>query len=849
MLQDASMNPYPHAATLDLPSQIKGLIDLALDLRWSWSHSSDVLWRTIDPDLWDKTVNPWLILQTVSTQRLRELAVDADFVAELNRQLDVRTQSLGGPTWFDTLADRAELQRVAYFSMEFGLSDALPIYSGGLGILAGDTLKTASDLGVPLIGVGLLYQQGYFRQVLDDAGHQLAYYPYNSPAMLPVSPLRDAEGEWLHVNVELPGRQLCLRCWEVVAGRVRLLLLDANGPSNHARDRGITGALYGGDDETRLQQEIALGIGGWRMLDKLGLHPTVCHLNEGHAALVVFERAAELMRTLGLDFPTALRASRAGNLFTTHTPVTAAFDRFSPSLMQKYLAPLAANWGVEVDTLLCLGREQPQDAAEPFNMAWLALRGSGAINGVSRLHGAVSRALFAPPFARWPLAEVPVGHVTNGVHTPSWDSPQADALWTQACGKARWSGDLTDVEPRIAALDDETLWEFRAAQRRQLVDAVRRHRTRQAAAHGEDPQRSAAFNRLIDPNTLTLGFARRFTAYKRNNLLLHQPDRLLRLLANPQQPVQLLLAGMAHPRDTEGQAMIQQWVEFIDRADLPPGRVVLIEDYDMAVAADLVQGVDVWINTPRRPWEASGTSGMKVLVNGGINLSELDGWWAEAYAPEVGWALGDGRDHGTAPDWDAAEAEALYRLLESEVIPAFYDRDATGLPRRWIARVRQSMARLTPAYSTNRMLREYVLQYYLPRARALAARLADNGAPARRLEQQIQRLRRHWPALRIGAHTIVAVDSALEVQAQVFLDDLNPDDVDVQLYADPPASDAPAERHSLQRVRALPGATGGHHFGARIVTPRPPQHYTLRIVPRLDLADVPLDVDCILWAD
>lgn len=843
------MPHLPHEASRELPSELAGLFELALDLRWSWSHACDALWRTISPELWDKTANPWLILETVSTQRLRELAADAEFVAELARQMDARAASLSGPTWFDGLSGGGELARVAYFSMEFGLNDALPIYSGGLGILAGDTLKAASDLGVPLVGIGLLYQQGYFRQALDSAGRQIAYYPYNSPDMLPVAPLRDAKDEWLHVNVELPGRMLCLRCWEVRAGRVRLLLLDANGPRNDPRDRGITGALYGGDDETRLQQEIVLGVGGWRMIAALGLQRTVCHLNEGHAALVVFERAAELMRCQGLDFAAALRASRAGNLFTTHTPLAAAFDRFSPQLMRQYLAPLAAVWQIDTDSLLAMGREQPGDVAESFNMAWLALRGSGAANGVSRLHGSVSRALFAPLFPRWPVDEIPVGHVTNGVHTPSWDSAQADALWTQTCGKERWSGDLTDIKRHIVALDDQTLWEFRAAQRRQLVDAVRRYRNRQAAAHGEDPASSAAFNWMIDPNILTLGFARRFTAYKRNNLLLRQPERLLRLLANPQQPVQLLLSGMAHPRDHEGQEMLRQWAEFITRSDLPRGRVVFIEDYDMAVAADLVQGVDVWINTPRRPWEASGTSGMKVLVNGGLNLSELDGWWAEAYESEVGWALGDGLEHGADPSLDAAESEALYRLFETAVIPEFYDRDASGIARRWVERVRQSMARLTPTYSTNRMLREYVTDYYLPRARALATRLADGGAPARQLEQQVQRLREHWPALRIGTHSIRQTEDGLDIETHVFLDDLNPDDVEVQIYADSPAPYTPPECHNLQRAEPLPGTVGGHQYRGHITTARPAQHYTVRLVPHLLHAEVPLDINCILWAE
>jgi starch phosphorylase len=829
------MTHMQHYSPRELPPALAGLADLALDLRWSWNHASDALWRAIDPELWDTTGNPWLILESASHERMQALVADHDFLAEFKRQIAARQKSLREKTWFDALPNGTDLQRVAYFSMEFGLSEALPIYSGGLGILAGDMLKTASDLGVPMVGVGLLYQQGYFRQALDSDGRQLAYYPYNNPAMLPVLPLRNADGGWLHVDVEL-------------VGRVRLLLLDANGMSNHPRDRGITGELYGGDNETRLQQEIILGIGGWRMLEALGLHAQVCHLNEGHAAFAVLERAAQLMREQNLDFATALRGTRAGNLFTTHTPVAAAFDRFPTELIRRYLKPFSAAWGVELETVLALGREHSDDGNEPFNMAWLALRGSGAVNGVSRLHGAVSRALFAPLFARWPLHDIPVGHVTNGVHTPSWDSVEADSLWTQSCGKARWNGELANIEHLIAALSDETLWDFRARQRQRLLDAIRQRRAHQAAGHGEDPLRTAALNQLLDPNALILGFARRFTGYKRTNLLLAQPERLLRVLGDPQRPVQIVLAGKAHPRDTEGQTMLRQWAEFIARDDLPYGRVVFIEDYDMAVAAELVQGVDVWINTPRRPWEASGTSGMKVLVNGGVNLSELDGWWAEAYTPEVGWALGDRGEHGTNPEWDEAEAEALYNLLENTVVPEFHERDEAGIPRRWIARVRESMARLTPAYSTNRMLREYVEQYYLPCAHALEGRLADGAAAARDLQQWTQRLHAHWPALHMGASAVTSTDDGFEIDVQVYLDDLPPDDVAVQLYADGTTPDAPSECQVLERGPALPGAINGFHYHARLTTARPADDYTVRIVPSHPLADVPLEEDAILWA-
>lgn len=843
------MTHMQHYTLRELPPALSELADLAVDLRWSWNHTSDQLWRTIDPEMWASTGNPWLILEIVSHQRLQELAQDRDFLAELKRQTSARHESLSEKTWFDTLPDNATLERVAYFSMEFGLSEALPIYSGGLGILAGDMLKTASDLGVPMVGVGLLYQQGYFRQTLDSEGQQLAYYPYNNPVMLPVLPLRDADGGWLHVDVELPGRTLRLRCWEALVGRVRLLLLDANGMSNHPRDRGITGELYGGDSETRLQQEIILGIGGWRMLDALGLRPSVCHLNEGHAAFAVLARAAQLMREQNLDFATALRGTRAGNLFTTHTPVAAAFDRFPTELIRRYLTPFAVSWGIDVETILALGREHPEDASEPFNMAWLALKGSGAANGVSRLHGVVSRGLFASLFPRWPIDDIPIGHVTNGVHMPSWDSADADALWTKSCGQSRWNGELTHTEQHIHELDDETLWDFRARQRQRLLDVIRRHRRQQAAGLGNDPTRTATLNQLLDPNALILGFARRFTGYKRTNLLLAQPDRLLRLLGNSQRPVQIVLAGKAHPRDTEGQAMLREWAGFIARDDLPYGRVVFIEDYDMAVAAELVQGVDVWINTPRRPWEASGTSGMKVLVNGGLNLSELDGWWAEAYTPEVGWALGDRGEHGADRAWDAAEADTLLNLLESSVMPEFYERDNTGIPRRWIARVRDSMAQLTPVYSSNRMLREYVEQYYIPRAREYGLRLADKAAAARNLQQWTQRIHAHWPSVHIGAHTATPTDDGFTLDVQIYLDDLPPDDIGVQLYANGTTPDTPSQCHTMERGQALPGAVNGFHYHKRIVTTRPVHDYTVRIVPSHPLAAVPLEEPAILWAD
>ena len=647
-----------------LPADVEGfdsLAELALDLRSSWNHATDQVWRQLDPVLWELTHNPWVVLQTVSRDRIERVLADAVFRKNVDGLVRTRRQAVAAPAWFQRVHSKSPLTCVAYFSMEFMLSEALPIYSGGLGNVAGDQLKAAGDLGVPVIGVGLLYQQGYFRQVLDKDGAQQALYPYNDPGQLPITPLRQANGEWLRLKLDLPGYPVWLRVWQVQVGRVKLYLLDSNDAANFPAHRGITSELYGGGPELRLKQEIMLGIGGWRLLRALGLQPEVCHLNEGHAAFAVLERARSFMRETAQPFEVALAVTRAGNLFTTHTAVAAGFDRFAPALIEQYLGGYAEQkLGITLRDLLGLGRRNPDDPSESFNMAYLAIRGSGAINGVSRLHGKVSRHLFEPLFPHWPHDEVPVGHVTNGVHMPTWDSAPADDLWTEACGKERWTGTTETLEKDIRRVSDASLWKFRIAASASLVEYARERLSRQLAASGATPEAVEEAKHLFDPNALTLGFARRFATYKRPNLLLHDPERLLRLLTNQKRPVQLILAGKAHPADQSGQALIQQWTHFIRRPEARP-HVIFLSDYDMLLTEHLVQGVDVWVNTPRRPWEASGTSGMKVLVNGGINLSELDGWWAEAYRPEVGWALGDGKEHGDDPAWDAARSRGALR--------------------------------------------------------------------------------------------------------------------------------------------------------------------------------------------
>jgi glycogen phosphorylase len=845
----SEQTPVSHAMYNLLPTEIEGfesLAELALNLRWSWNHATDEIWRQLDPKLWEITHNPWVVLQTVSRDQIKRVLADPVFRKNLDGLVQTRRNALASAAWFQQNHAQSSLNCIAYFSMEFMVSEALPIYSGGLGNVAGDQLKAASDLGVPVVGVGLLYQQGYFRQEIDKDGAQQALYPYNDPGQLPVTPLRQPNGEWLRLEITLPGYSVWLRAWQVHVGRVKLYLLDSNDPANLPIDRGITSELYGGGPDLRLEQELLLGIGGWRLLRALGIQPEVCHLNEGHAAFAVLERARNFMAETGQPFEVALAVTRAGNLFTTHTAVAAGFDRFDPSLIERHLRGYAEkDLGIAFHDLLALGRTNPADSSEPFNMAHLAIRGSGAVNAVSRLHGEVSRRLFLPLFPRWPEDEVPIGHVTNGVHVPTWDSALADDLWTGACGKKRWLGTTKGMEPDIRQIPDARLWQFRTAATKSFVEYVRDRLSLDMEIRHAPPEEVEAAKHLFDPNALTLGFARRFATYKRPNLLLHDPARLLRLLTHPQRPVQLIIAGKAHPADQAGQAMIREWMHFIWQPEAR-SHVIFLSDYDMLLTGQLVQGVDVWINTPRRPWEACGTSGMKVLVNGGINLSELDGWWAEAYTPELGWALGDGREHGDDPAWDAAEAEALYELLEREVIPEFYARDAQGIPTAWVARMRNSMASLTPRFSANRAVGEYTEQHYLPAAAAYLKRAADKGAVGKNIANWEHALNEKWATLRFGEVKVQTSAVQHIFEAEVFLNGLDPNFVRVELYANGTDGTSPIQQE-MTRVRQLAGVDSGYAYIAQVPATRPVTDYAARLIPHRDGVAIPLEDARILW--
>ena len=826
--------------------EVNKLSELALDLRWSWDHSADEVWQQLDPALWNSTHNPWVVLQTVSHDRFQAVVNDPLFREKIDFLLKSMEETNAAPAWFQKQHPDSSLTCVAYFCMEFMLSEALPIYSGGLGNVAGDQLKTASDLGVPVVGIGLLYQQGYFRQEIDIDGVQHALYPFNDPGQLPVKPLRQPNGEWLRLKIDLPGYPVWLRVWQARVGRVKLYLLDSNDAANFPVHRGITGELYGGDSEIRFKQELILGIGGWRLLQALDIHPEVCHLNEGHAAFAILERAYSFMQKTGQSFDVALAVTRAGNLFTTHTAVPAGFDLFKPTLIEQYLGEYAEKQlGITRKQLLALGRKNPDDESESFNMAYLAIRGSGAVNGVSWLHGKVSRSMFEPLFPNWPTNEVPVSHVTNGVHMPTWDSKEADEIWTEACGKNRWLGMNKTLEQDIRKVSDERLWEMRTNANKALIEFAREQFRKQLLGSGHSIYTIDQAKNLFDHNILTLGFARRFATYKRPNLLLHDPERLLRLLTNPKFPVQLIIAGKAHPADQKGMDLIKEWMKFIRRNELNPP-VIFLSDYDMHVAENLVQGVDVWMNTPRRPWEASGTSGMKVLVNGGINLSELDGWWAEAYTTEVGWALGDGNEHGDDPAWDALEAEQLYNILENEVVPEFYSRNEKGIPTAWISRMRESMAQLTPRFSADRTVREYTERHYLPASKAYLERNANNGLLGKQMEEQLNILKSKWDSINFGEVKITTTENQHTFDVHVYLIFLDPDTLQVELFADGLNGQNPVII-KMERLKKTESLTIGHHYQAIINSSRPSSDFTPRVIPNLPGVSVPLETALIIW--
>jgi len=798
-----------------IPEKLQGLRELAYNLLWAWDEEIRALFLRLDRELWESTAqNPVLMLGRISQERLDDRAQDDGYRAFHDRVLARYRSYLTERTPWDKRVGERPL--IAYFSAEYGLTESLPIYSGGLGVLAAHHLKSASDLGVPLVAVGLLYQEGYFRQYLTSDGWQHESYPVNDFYNLPVKLVTSKGGAPLQVKVALADRQVLVQVWRVRVGRIDLYLLDTNLPANPEDLRDVTDQLYGGDQENRIRQEIVLGVGGFRALHALGLRPSVCHMNEGHSAFLSLERIRVAMADFGIGFVEALEAVRAGTIFTTHTPVPAGFDVFPAPMMERYFGDYAKEVGLSKTQLLALGRAE--SGGDGFNMAGLALRTAACVNGVSQLHGAISRRILRIYAPAIPEAEFPVGHVTNGAHIRSAVSKDMSGLFERYLGPDWWSrpGEA-DTWEDVDAIPDEELWATHERRRERLVAFARRRLMRQLEQRGGSQRDMERARGVLNTRALTIGFARRFATYKRANLILQDVERLKRILTNAERPVQIIFAGKAHPKDNEAKEVLKSVVGFCQGEEVRR-HAVFIEDYDLVVARYLVQGVDVWLNTPRRGLEASGTSGMKVVPNGGLNVSTLDGWWVEGYSPDVGWAIGKGEEYEDHAYQDYVESSALYDLLEHDIVPIFYGRGADGLPRVWIARMKQSMKQLSPRFSTNRMVWEYGDRFYLPAARRFAEMTADRAARARALAAWKARLARLWPSVRIeevhparvGAYR---VGEGFELTATVRLGEIGPDEVAVEVYYGPlDAQRAIVEpRTAPLRLDGSPG-TGLHRY-------------------------------------
>jgi starch phosphorylase len=779
-----------------LPDKLRSLRELAYNLCWTWNPDAEALFRRIDPDLYENLDHsPIKLLSATPQTRFEQLEQDDGFLAHLDRVSNRLKDYLAKSTWYaEQYADRsgaaANKPFFAYFSMEFGIHECLPIYSGGLGVLAGDHLKSASDLGVPLAGVSLLFRQGYFRQYLNPEGWQQERYPDTDVFHLPVIPELDANNLPIQVPVPFPGRDVWVRVWRVQVGRVNLYLLDANLPRNSPEDRNVTAQLYGGDQDMRIRQELVLGIGGIRALRAMGKMPTVCHMNEGHSAFCVLERIRLIRDEQKVDFATAFEAVKAGTCFTTHTPVPAGNDAFPPSVIEHYLGNYMQWLGIDRSTLLGLGRQDPRDESEPFGMTVLALRTSNTSNGVSRLHGEVSRKMWQKIWPGLHVSEVPIGHITNGVHTPSWLAPEMYQLYDRYLG-LRWQERPTehDVWKRAERIPDEELWRTHERRRERLVVLARKRLKAQLQRRGVTPAEVAQADEVLDPEAVTIGFARRFATYKRGTLIFRDHDRLAAIVNDKDRPVQFIFAGKAHPKDAGGKELIAQIQKFARRPEYRR-RIVFIEDYDMNVARNLVQGVDLWLNNPRRPMEASGTSGMKICGNGGLNFSILDGWWVEGYRGDNGFAIGAGEEYDNTETQDEVESRALYDMLEKEIVPLFYRRGGDGLPREWLKVVKQSISTLTPVFNTNRMVEEYVRQCYLPSNNRYQNLTADGLRQAAELASWRQRLRQQWSQVYIedvethGSDQL-HVGKDLDVAVRVHLGPFHPEDVEVQIFHGP----------------------------------------------------------------
>ena len=854
-----------------LPEPLRDLEIISYNLYWSWHYEITEIFRRIDYDLWKQCAhNPVKMLGLVSQARLEDLARNEGFVYQLKQARKTLEQTLTAPSWYNKIYSREGHQpRIAYFSAEFGLHESVPVYSGGLGMLAGDHLKSASDLGIPLVAVGLMYQKGYFRQYLNTDGWQQEHYIDNDFHNMPLEHVQKENGQPLIISLQFPDRQVQAQIWKANVGRVPLYLLDTNLMSNSLHDRTITQALYGGDSEMRICQEIVLGIGGLKALFAMDLEPTVCHMNEGHAAFMALERVRKLRNRYNISFDEALETAKASNVFTVHTPVAAGNDEFPVEMMDKYFSHYYGTLGINREQFLALGRVHPDDEHESFKMPVLALKTSVHRNGVSQLHGEVSRKIWSSLWPELPAAEVPINSITNGVHARTWLSAELNSLYERYLG-SRWADEAVDksIWHNLDQVPDEELWRIHQRGKERLVGFARTRLKRQLQRRGAFHTELSWAEEVLDPEALTIGFARRFATYKRGNLLLQDPQRLIKLLSNTETPVQFIFAGKAHPRDTAGKEIVRQLVHFASDHPEIRRRLIFLEDYDMDIARYLVQGVDVWLNNPRRPMEASGTSGMKAALNGVLNMSTLDGWWCEGYIPDGGWIIGAGEEYDDLSYQDQVEGQAIYNLLEQEVVPLYFNCGKDRLPRRWIRRMKNTIKWCAPRFNTSRMVAEYTRKFYHP-ADIKWQELTDSELErVKVLSAWKSHVRQNWIDLEIRdvqTRTVtdettgevsqepqeLAVGSQVQVQAQVHLGHLEPQDVTVQIYYGHVDSYGHIRDGQIAEMTYEDGTMNEQHvatFAGNIPCRVSGRHgYALRILPRHQDLVEPYESGLILW--
>lgn len=849
----------------NFPPELAGLEDLSYNMWWSWNPKARALFRKIHEQTWiGVDGNPIRFINTIHQDHLNAAAKNSDVTKLYDDVMQQFNEYMSGKnSWHQRRKHTDKKQQIAYFSAEYGLHESLPIYSGGLGVLAGDHLKSASDLGLPFVAIGLLYRQGYFIQDIDATGQQHAIYRRYDWNDLPVREAHNRQGKEVEIEINLPGRMVKARVWKVQVGRIPLYLLDTDIEPNSQADRRLTTQLYGGDTEMRIQQEILLGIGGIKALRALDYEPTVFHMNEGHSTFLSLERIREFMHDEGLSFSDAHEVVRATTLFTTHTPVPAGNDAFALPLIEKYFRHFWESLGLSRAKFMSLGLDTMPDGSQLFSLTVLALNMASMANGVSELHGHVSRAMWEHVWPDVPADENPIRHITNGVHTRTWLSIDTQNLIEKYFDKD-WRDRLEDPElwKQIDRVPDKELWATINKQRSDLVDYVHRRLTDQHKRFGDSPERIAEWARVLDSKTLTLGFARRFATYKRATLIFRDRERLARLMNDPEKPFQIVFAGKAHPADEPGQALIRE-IQEISRSPEFQGKIVFLENYDIGMGRRLVSGVDVWLNNPRRPYEASGTSGMKVPLNGGINCSILDGWWVEAYRdnPNSGWALGSEVDEYENQNMqDEADAQSIYLTLEKELVPLFYERNKQGIPERWLKMVRESMKTVAAQFSTHRMVQDYTTTYYDAGSVKSALLSANKYERAKKNAEWREKMRAAWPSIRIDARLdtskqplTIRVREKLEVVAEVDLGTIDPEDVQVEVYIAPLEQDCRGANFQGGTIPMRPDGDGENgrrvYRGSLLEGDSGKYGYTVRVVPRHpDLAH-PNEMGLMAWAN